>query len=140
MDRVNNRVTYIAVAIAITALIIAIMTFVYRPPAQAGQAQVIVNYKLNPKLQNETTIEYNAAAYPFYPVLAGKEPLLWFNATVRNADYAIVEVLITVNGEQISQKYVVKGSLVNQPVYVDLRPYIEGTKTLKISVHFVGYT
>jgi hypothetical protein len=86
------------------------------------------------------TLSGNLAASPYYPILSGREPLLWFNATVTpSGSNALVDVIVYINGRSIvAGEYI--APVTNQPVYVDLTPYLPSTGSVDVKISFVAKT
>ncbi|PMP96601.1 MAG: hypothetical protein C0167_02115 [Nitrososphaera sp.] len=136
----KDRTVYVAIGLAVVALIVAAVAVAMRPGAAPAQQapQVKVTYKLN--LPENLTLSGNLAASPYYPILSGQEPLLWFNATVTpsNAN-ALVDVIVYINGRSVvAGEYI--APVTNQPVYVDLTQFLPSTGSVDVKISFVAKT
>jgi len=136
----KDKTVYVAIGLAVLALIVAAVAVAMRPggaPAQQAP-QVSIQYKLN--IPENLTLSGNLAASPYYPILSGQEPLLWFNATVTpSGASALVNVVIYINGRSVvAGEYI--APVTNQPVYVDLTQYLPSTGSVDVKISFVAKT
>jgi hypothetical protein len=134
----KDKIVYVAVGLAVLALIVAAAAVAMKPGGAQQAPQVKVTYKLN--LPENLTLSGNLAASPYYTMLSGQAPLLWFNATVTpsNAN-ALVDVIVYINGRSVvAGEYI--APVTNQPVYVDLTQYLPSTGAVDVKISFVAKT